>query len=323
MRILSIFYWLLELALLKDRRFLLNCERAEQTGGLIFFKKQTERGGSLLWSQCQRDPNGPWLWFDRTEQARLCWTQTLHWSDLDSASCSSHTAAIMSLAVDPPPHGVTHIHHQVQWDQLDQCGAVSPTVPQRQHHVTSSLNSNSKHNQVLTELTLALLLSDWLCRVLMSSKYPDGLTGRIEFNDDGDRRFATYSILNYQQKPGRLIQVGVFNGSQVLYTLIYSWLGMRTITQVLEYSLLMSLFEWQFTTRHVRTCCFWLQQFNSDVVTCTMSAAARKNDVWKYLDKKETLMCKIRCVKLTYHRNTRSILNHMEAQQEWGLIGNM
>uniref|UniRef100_A0A667YQ01 Glutamate receptor n=1 Tax=Myripristis murdjan TaxID=586833 RepID=A0A667YQ01_9TELE len=53
-------------------------------------------------------------------------------------------------------------------------------------------------------------------RVLMSSKYPDGLTGRIEFNDDGDRRFATYSILNYQQKPGRLVQVGVFNGSQVV-----------------------------------------------------------------------------------------------------------
>ena len=48
----------------------------------------------------------------------------------------------------------------------------------------------------------------------MSSKYPDGLTGRIEFNDDGDRRFATYSILNLQ-KPGRLVQVGVFNGSQV------------------------------------------------------------------------------------------------------------
>ena len=48
----------------------------------------------------------------------------------------------------------------------------------------------------------------------MSAKYPDGLTGRIEFNDDGDRRFATYSIIN-QQKPGRLVQVGVFNGSQV------------------------------------------------------------------------------------------------------------
>lgn len=63
--------------------------------------------------------------------------------------------------------------------------------------------------------TLTKQLSDWLFRVLMASKYPDGLTGRIEFNDDGDRRFATYSILNYQQKPGRLIQVGVFNGSQV------------------------------------------------------------------------------------------------------------
>ncbi|KAF6718830.1 Glutamate receptor ionotropic, NMDA 1, partial [Oryzias melastigma] len=53
-------------------------------------------------------------------------------------------------------------------------------------------------------------------RVLMSSKYPDGLTGRIEFNDDGDRRFATYSILNYQQKPGRVVQVGIFNGTQVV-----------------------------------------------------------------------------------------------------------
>lgn len=66
--------------------------------------------------------------------------------------------------------------------------------------------------------TLMPLLSDWLLRVLMSSKYPDGLTGRIEFNDDGDRRFATYSILNWQQKPSRLVQVGVFNGSQVQYT---------------------------------------------------------------------------------------------------------
>lgn len=59
-------------------------------------------------------------------------------------------------------------------------------------------------------------------RVLMSSKYADGLTGRIEFNDDGDRRFATYSIMNYQQKSGRVLQVGVFNGSQVSNT------GVRT-----------------------------------------------------------------------------------------------
>ncbi|TRY93163.1 hypothetical protein DNTS_012852 [Danionella cerebrum] len=51
-------------------------------------------------------------------------------------------------------------------------------------------------------------------RVLMSSKYPDGLTGRVEFNDDGDRRFAHYSILNYQKT--RLVQVGVYNGSQVV-----------------------------------------------------------------------------------------------------------
>ncbi|RXN10405.1 glutamate receptor NMDA 1 isoform X1 [Labeo rohita] len=51
-------------------------------------------------------------------------------------------------------------------------------------------------------------------RVLMSSKYPDGLTGRVEFNDDGDRRFAHYSILNYQKT--RLVQVGVYNGSQIV-----------------------------------------------------------------------------------------------------------
>ncbi|KAK1792218.1 hypothetical protein P4O66_012178, partial [Electrophorus voltai] len=51
-------------------------------------------------------------------------------------------------------------------------------------------------------------------RVLMSSKYPDGLTGRVEFNDDGDRRFAHYSILNYQKT--RLVQVGMYNGSQVV-----------------------------------------------------------------------------------------------------------
>ncbi|XP_065100091.1 glutamate receptor ionotropic, NMDA 1a isoform X5 [Paramisgurnus dabryanus] len=51
-------------------------------------------------------------------------------------------------------------------------------------------------------------------RVLMSSKYPDGLTGRVEFNDDGDRKYAHYSILNYQKS--RLIQVGIYNGTQVV-----------------------------------------------------------------------------------------------------------
>ncbi|XP_057674561.1 glutamate receptor ionotropic, NMDA 1 isoform X10 [Corythoichthys intestinalis] len=51
-------------------------------------------------------------------------------------------------------------------------------------------------------------------RVLMSSKYPEGLTGRVEFNDDGDRKYAHYSILNYQKS--RLIQVGVYNGTQVV-----------------------------------------------------------------------------------------------------------
>lgn len=52
-----------------------------------------------------------------------------------------------------------------------------------------------------------------LHRVLMSSKYPEGLTGRVEFNDDGDRKYAHYSILNYQKS--RLIQVGIYNGTQV------------------------------------------------------------------------------------------------------------
>ena len=47
----------------------------------------------------------------------------------------------------------------------------------------------------------------------MSSKYPEGLTGRVEFNDDGDRKYAHYSILNYQKT--RLIQVGIYNGTQV------------------------------------------------------------------------------------------------------------
>ncbi|XP_042364863.1 glutamate receptor ionotropic, NMDA 1a isoform X1 [Plectropomus leopardus] len=51
-------------------------------------------------------------------------------------------------------------------------------------------------------------------RVLMSSKYPEGLTGRVEFNDDGDRKYAHYSILNYQKS--RLIQVGIYNGTQVV-----------------------------------------------------------------------------------------------------------
>ncbi|KAI4816751.1 hypothetical protein KUCAC02_009064 [Chaenocephalus aceratus] len=51
-------------------------------------------------------------------------------------------------------------------------------------------------------------------RVLMSSKYPEGLTGRVEFNDDGDRKYAHYSILNYQKT--RLVQVGIYNGTQVV-----------------------------------------------------------------------------------------------------------
>lgn len=62
-------------------------------------------------------------------------------------------------------------------------------------------------------LNFCLLLPFPSGRVLMSSKYPEGLTGRVEFNDDGDRKYAHYSILNYQKS--RLIQVGIYNGTQV------------------------------------------------------------------------------------------------------------
>lgn len=47
----------------------------------------------------------------------------------------------------------------------------------------------------------------------MSSKYPEGVTGRVEFNDDGDRKYANYSIMNLQNR--KLVQVGVYNGSNV------------------------------------------------------------------------------------------------------------
>uniref|UniRef100_A0A6I8NK30 Glutamate receptor n=1 Tax=Ornithorhynchus anatinus TaxID=9258 RepID=A0A6I8NK30_ORNAN len=51
-------------------------------------------------------------------------------------------------------------------------------------------------------------------RVLMSSKYAEGVTGRVEFNEDGDRKYANYSIMNLQNR--KLVQVGIFNGSHVL-----------------------------------------------------------------------------------------------------------
>uniref|UniRef100_A0A674II55 Glutamate receptor n=1 Tax=Terrapene triunguis TaxID=2587831 RepID=A0A674II55_9SAUR len=51
-------------------------------------------------------------------------------------------------------------------------------------------------------------------RVLMSCKYTEGVTGRVEFNEDGDRKFANYSIMNLQNR--KLVQVGVYNGSHVL-----------------------------------------------------------------------------------------------------------
>lgn len=52
-----------------------------------------------------------------------------------------------------------------------------------------------------------------LYRVLMSSKYADGVTGRVEFNEDGDRKFANYSIMNLQNR--KLVQVGIYNGTHV------------------------------------------------------------------------------------------------------------
>lgn len=52
-----------------------------------------------------------------------------------------------------------------------------------------------------------------LHRVLMSSKYSEGVTGRVEFNEDGDRKFANYSIMNLQNR--KLVQVGIYNGSNV------------------------------------------------------------------------------------------------------------
>ncbi|XP_023556000.1 glutamate receptor ionotropic, NMDA 1 [Octodon degus] len=51
-------------------------------------------------------------------------------------------------------------------------------------------------------------------RVLMSSKYADGVTGRVEFNEDGDRKFANYSIMNLQNR--KLVQVGIYNGTHVI-----------------------------------------------------------------------------------------------------------
>lgn len=50
-------------------------------------------------------------------------------------------------------------------------------------------------------------------RVLMSSKYAEGVTGRVEFNEDGDRKFANYSIMNLQNR--KLVQVGIYNGTHV------------------------------------------------------------------------------------------------------------
>nr|XP_020664807.1 glutamate receptor ionotropic, NMDA 1 [Pogona vitticeps] len=51
-------------------------------------------------------------------------------------------------------------------------------------------------------------------RVLMQTKYGEGVTGRVEFNEDGDRKYANYSVMNLQNN--KLVQVGVYNGSHFL-----------------------------------------------------------------------------------------------------------
>ncbi|XP_032905175.1 glutamate receptor ionotropic, NMDA 1 isoform X8 [Amblyraja radiata] len=51
-------------------------------------------------------------------------------------------------------------------------------------------------------------------RVLLSTKYPEGFTGQVEFNDEGDRKFSNYSIVNVQK--GKLVQIGVYNGTNIL-----------------------------------------------------------------------------------------------------------
>ena len=87
----------------------------------------------------------------------------------------------------------------------------APSLPLQSHGCTHTHLHTDKHTHTYKRITdIGQLFS---VRVLMSSKYPEGLTGRVEFNDDGDRKFAHYSILNYQKS--RLIQVGIYNGTQV------------------------------------------------------------------------------------------------------------
>lgn len=52
----------------------------------------------------------------------------------------------------------------------------------------------------------------------MQTKYAEGITGRVEFNEDGDRKYANYSVMNLQNN--KLVQVGVYNGSQVCHYLL-------------------------------------------------------------------------------------------------------
>lgn len=73
----------------------------------------------------------------------------------------------------------------------------------------------------------------------MSSKYSEGVTGRVEFNEDGDRKFANYSIMNLQNR--KLVQVGIYNGSHVRTGL--GRLGRRDMCAELSACGLMSIWD--------------------------------------------------------------------------------
>ncbi|OXB80641.1 UNVERIFIED_CONTAM: hypothetical protein H355_005570 [Colinus virginianus] len=96
------------------------------------------------------------------------------------------------------------------------CSMQPGTLCQQQGPVLALLSADMVLCKMLF-LYLSVLLSlgpEESERVLMSSKYSEGVTGRVEFNEDGDRKFANYSIMNLQNR--KLVQVGIYNGSNVL-----------------------------------------------------------------------------------------------------------
>lgn len=69
----------------------------------------------------------------------------------------------------------------------------------------------------------------------MQTKYAEGVTGRVEFNEDGDRKYANYSVMNLQNN--KLVQVGVYNGSHVRTTPEEMWEseGLSSFTTLTSY----------------------------------------------------------------------------------------